>query len=285
VIFDAHCDTLVKTSSADSFLRGGDGCQIDLPGLVEARVGHLVTAVCVEPYPERMREVWNRGVENWNGLAPKVRELSLHFALEGCLPLHLGWVPPVRPLVASLTWNGDNPYASGIGGSGGLTDKGRALALSLHREGTGLDISHLNDSSRKDVLSMGVPVCATHCNARRLCDCPRNLPDPDIREIAATGGVIGITLVPDFITDPGAGADIAAVADHLEHVAGVGGVDSVGIGSDFDGVLDLPTGIGGVRDLPLVLEELRIRGWSTSDLEKVSSGNWMRFFGLDGGNQ
>lgn len=285
MIFDAHCDTLVKTASAEAFLRGGNDCHIDLPGLLEARVGHLVTAVCVEPYPSRMQEVWNRGVENWKGLSPEIRGVSLHFALEGCLPLHLGWSPPARPLVASLTWNGDNPYGSGIGGSGGLTEEGRALARSLHREGTGLDVSHLNDASRKDILSMGVPVCATHCNSRRLCDTPRNLPDHDIREIAAMGGVIGITMVPDFITDPGNGADIAAVADHLEHVAEVGGVDCVGIGSDFDGVLQLPPGIGGVRDLPLVLDELRRRGWSSPDLSKVSSDNWMRFFGLDGGNQ
>ncbi len=287
MIFDAHCDTLIKAEAGRSFLRGGGDCHIDLPGLEAARVGHLVTAVCVGFSPSRMemREIWDRAVENWNAFSTQVTGVNLHFALEGCMPLYLGWSPPAAPLAASLTWNGDNPYGSGIGGTGGLTSLGRALALSLHRDGTRIDVSHLNDTSRREILSMGLPVCATHCNARRLCDSPRNLPDDDIREIAAMGGVIGITMVPHFLRDSGAGADIAAVADHLEHVAEVGGVDSVGIGSDFDGVETLPEGMGGVRDLPLVPDELRRRGWSSVDVSKVASGNWTRFFGLDGGSR
>lgn len=283
MIFDAHCDTMVKVASPEVFAGGGGGCQIDLPGLEAAGVVNLVTAICVEPYPDRLAQVWQHGVRNFLESVPLSRGTRLHFALEGCLPLHLGFSLPAKPLVASLTWNGDNPYGSGIGGTGGLTACGFALAREFHSGGTSLDVSHLNDPSRRDLLSMGIPVCATHCNARDLCGSPRNLPDSDLKEIGKSGGVIGITFVPDFLGDSGSGVSIADVVRHILHVADVAGIDSVGLGSDFDGILQLPRGIRGVRDLPRILHELEKIGLADEEVQKVASGNWTRFFSCNGG--
>jgi hypothetical protein len=281
LIVDAHCDTMVKCPSADDFRHGGGGCHIDLPGLIEADVEHLVTAICIEPYPDRYSEVWVHGVSNYRESSRNSGEVALHFALEGCLPLYLGYEMPSTPLVASLTWNGDNPYASGIGGTGELTREGVLLAGTLHAQGTRLDVSHLNDQSRRGLLTLGFPVCATHCNARKLCDTPRNLPDQDIREIALMGGVVGVTLVPDFLRNDGGKADVSDVVRHIDHVAEVAGIHGVGLGSDFDGIRDLPRGIRGVRDIGVVFEELSRLGWKDEDVNKVAFGNWIRFFSLE----
>jgi len=280
LIFDAHCDTMVRIESPDAFVSGGGRCHADLPGLREAEVAHLVTALCIEPYPERLAGVWEHGARNFRECSGLSGDVKLHFALEGCMPLYLGMEMPEKPLVASLTWNGDNPYGSGIGGTGGLTSQGVALARRFHAQGTSLDASHLNDISRRDLLSLGFPVCATHCNSRKLCDSPRNLPDADLREIAARGGVTGVTLVPDFLCPKGEDASVSDVARHIEYIAEVAGIEAVGLGSDFDGISVLPRGIRGVRDIHLVFSELSGMGWNAEDIAKVSSGNWMRFFSL-----
>jgi len=280
LIFDAHCDTMVRAESPETFLSGGGNCHVALPGLRESGVAPLVTALCIEPYPERLADVWEHGTRNFRECSRLSGDVRLHFALEGCMPLYLGMELPAQPLVASLTWNGDNPYGSGIGGKGGLTSAGVSLARMLDARGTRLDASHLNDRSRHDLLSMGIPVCATHCNSRKLCDFPRNLPDPDLKEIAANGGVIGVTLVPDFLLPEGGDPSVSDVARHIEYIAGIAGIDSVGLGSDFDGIKLLPRGIRNVLDIHLIFDELSKAGWNDTDIAKVSSGNWMRFFSL-----
>ncbi len=280
-IFDAHCDTLLRGETGKKFISGGGSIHVDLPSLLKSGVTDQVMAVCIKPYAGREREMWNMGLANYEHLRHTGKP-RLHFALEGCIALSQGWELPYHPLVASLTWNGDNPYAGGIGSVMDLTDKGRKLVRQFVRENTALDVSHLNDRSRKSLLQMGYPVCATHCNARSLCSGHnRNLPDEDIVEIAGMGGVVGITFVPDFLEDNGADANIESVVNHMEYVAELTSADSVGFGSDFDGVGKLPGGITGAKSWHKVLYELENRGWSSEDINKVAGGNWRRFFILN----
>lgn len=278
---DAHCDTMVKVESPDDFLNGRGKCQVDLPGLEASGVSHIVMAVCTESHPGRIPQIWARGTSNYAALPRDSGKTRFHFAVEGCMPFHLGLEMPEKPLTASLTWNGDNPYGSGIGGTGGLTTEGASLAGKLHALGVFLDVSHLNDRTRRMLLALDLPVCATHCNSRKLCDVPRNLPDQDLKEIARRGGVVGITLVPDFLRGDGTGAAVSDVLRHVEHVAETAGIEAVGLGTDFDGVRVLPEGINGVRDLHQVFDGLLGLGWKREDVEKVASENWIRFFRLE----
>lgn len=280
-IFDAHCDTLLKRSSSEGFTTGTSETHVDLPRLLESGVRDQVMAVCIEPYAGREKELWDRGISLFSRLGITEKPV-LHFALEGCLALWEGWELPFHPLVASLTWNGDNPYAGGIGSSMDLTDHGRKLARQLVSEGTALDVSHLNDRSRKSLLKTGLPVCATHCNARKLCfGNGRNLPDEDLRAIADTGGVIGVTFVPDFLEEDGSRATIESIVNHAEYIAEATSMDSVGFGSDFDGITSLPPGITGAESWHRVIHALENRGWSREDIEKATGGNWRRFFNLE----
>jgi len=279
-IFDAHCDTLVKQHAGGEFITGTPENQLDLPRLLESGVHDQVMAICIEPYKGREKEVWEKGLANFRRY--RVTEKPrLHFGIEGCLALFNGWESPFHPLVASLTWNGDNPYAGGIGSDMDLTDAGKKLARKFASSGTAIDVSHLNDRSRSSLLKTGIPVCATHCNARKLCNGNhRNLPDDDLRMIASSGGVLGITFVHDFLEEEGVKATIESVVNHIEYIAERTSTDSVGFGSDFDGVDTLPVGILGAESWHRVIDALENRGWSSEDIEKAAGDNWRRFFAL-----
>lgn len=280
-IFDAHCDTLLQSSAKDEFVGGSNSLHVDLPSLLESRVYDQVMAVCVKPYKGREKEMWERGLENFRKFKVTSKP-ELHFAIEGCLPIYMGCELPFHPLVASLTWNGDNPYAGGIGSDMDLTDDGRKLVKHFLTSGTAIDVSHLNDKSRRSLLRMGFPVCATHCNARSLCNgMNRNLPDDDIIEIASSDGVIGITFVPDFLEESGIEATIESIVNHIEYVAEKTSIDNVGFGSDFDGIKKLPRGISGAESWYRVINALENRGWSSDDIDKAAGDNWRRFFKMD----
>jgi membrane dipeptidase len=178
----------------------------------------------------------------------------------------------------TLTWNGRNKIAYGVGESEikkGLTPFGREVVREMERLGMLVDVAHLAPTGFWDVIDMATkPVIDTHANSRVLCDHPRNLTDEQVRALAGTGGVIGVNFVPAFVSP--AHPTVETVADHIEHLAAVGGIDCVGIGSDFDGTAKTVTGLDDVSCLPLLTTCLVDRGWPQADIRKVLGGNWLR---------
>jgi membrane dipeptidase len=172
----------------------------------------------------------------------------------------------------------------------------RAVA-ELERLGIILDVSHLAAPSVDHVLDLadGI-VVATHSCARALRDHHRNLSDEHLRGIAATGGVIGMNVLPFFVDAESPTLD--RVIDHLEHIAQTAGVDHIGLGPDFlleymdslypqfdefrrFGGIDLKASVPGLareRDLPNVTEKLVDRGWPEADIRKLLGENWLRVF-------
>jgi membrane dipeptidase len=177
-----------------------------------------------------------------------------------------------------------------------LSGAGVSAVKELERVGILLDVSHLAAPAVDHVLELATKtLVASHSSCRALCDHHRNLSDEHIRAIAATGGVVGINVIPYFIVASG-NATLDSVVDHLERVAEVAGVDHVGLGPDFimDWVDEVhPTreryapfggfdlkhaipGLAGTRDLPNLTERMVERGWDEADARKALGENWLR---------
>ncbi len=308
-VIDAHCDTLQKVLKGEGTL--GDGiphAHVDLPRLQAGGVNVQVFACWVPvPYQRhgatvyalRLIETFHRQVTQFSDRLLLVRSLAdIHQALaegkvggilslEGAEPLDgyletLGAFYRLGVRWLGLTWNYRNHAADGVADArsgGGLTSFGVDLVQACEDLGIVVDVSHLSPAGVDDVLSIARrPVVASHSNARALCDHRRNLTDDQARGIAATGGVIGVTFVPEFLTDRPEEASIEHVLDHIEHWVDVVGVAHVGIGSDFDGLGSSrpPRGLEDVSRYPALAEGLRRRGFDEDAIQAILGGNWLR---------
>ena len=162
---------------------------------------------------------------------------------------------------------------------GGLSPFGKEVVAEMNRLGILVDVSHVSDDTFYDVLKYSEkPVVATHSCCRALSDHPRNMTDDMIRALAAKGGVIQINFYPVFldVTQPENEVPYIRIADHIDHVVNLVGVDHVGIGSDFDGIDSVPVGLEDISMMPKLFDELRRRGYSDSDLAQIAGGNFFR---------
>ncbi|HSM61982.1 MAG TPA: dipeptidase [Longimicrobiales bacterium] len=179
----------------------------------------------------------------------------------------------------TLTHNGTLDWADAANDEprhGGLTEFGKEVVREMNRLGMLVDLSHTSPETMHDALDVAeAPVIWSHADTRGMHDHPRNVPDDVLRRLPDNGGVVMITFVPSFLTDRDE-ATIADVADHIEHVVEVAGVEHVGIGSDFDGIDSTPVGLEDVSTYPALFAELAGRGWSEEDLAALAGENVLR---------
>lgn len=170
--------------------------------------------------------------------------------------------------VSSAAADGNAEAREGVG----LTDYGRELVWEMNRLGMVVDLAHVSPSAFYDSLQVSTrPIIFSHGNARALCDHPRNLTNDQLRALADHGGVIGLSFVPFFVD--ALAPSLERFLDHIDHVVNVAGIQTVGLGSDFDGGGTL---LPGAADLPSVTEGLLRRGYSEDDVRLFLGGNTLR---------
>ncbi len=173
----------------------------------------------------------------------------------------------------------------GIEHHNGLTPLGKDIIHEMNRLGMMVDISHVADKTFYDALETSqAPLIASHSSARAVTDVPRNMTDDMIRALAKKGGVIQVNFYCNFINAEAAAApagakvhaSLADVVAHIDHIRQIGGIDAIGIGSDFDGIECAPEGLEDVSKFPNLTRALLEKGYSPSDIKKIYGGNTLR---------
>ncbi len=308
IVLDAHCDTLLVLAEQGRTLHCESNIgHIDLPRLKKGGVNVQFFAAYIAPKYGEARGI-ERAMELINifykelaaskhcmNLVTTLDELyktlqdgkiAAVLTIEGgeALGGKLYMLPIYYRLgvrCMTLTWNGRNSIADGVGerrSNGGLTSFGVSVVQEMNKLGMLVDISHLAEAGFWDVLSISdKPIIASHSNCAALCAHPRNLTDRQIIALAEKGGVIGTTLVPNFVSAEK--PTIEKYLDHIEHIANLVGPQYIGIGSDFDGTENMLPEIADCSKMALISEGLIKRGFSTSDISGILGGNFLRVMG------
>lgn len=173
------------------------------------------------------------------------------------------------------------PFLSGIRPlHDGLTPLGFDFIEDAERLGILVDVSHLSDTGFYNVAAHSKkPFLASHSNARSICDVPRNLSDDMLRVLAEHGGVAGLNLCEHFLVkNPSSPEELLdALVRHAKHIVSVAGIDTIALGTDFDGI-PANAAIPDVTCLPLLEKALRAAGFSSGELDKLFYQNALRVF-------
>ena len=307
---DAHIDTLSKmlTRGWERLADIPSDSHVTASKLRRSNVGVAVFALFTEKYDARlpphlrtlrMIDTANeiaRSNPGWIELATDIKSvrharqngrIAMVLSIENGIAVEkdLGLLRNFHRLgvrMMSLTWNYRNRLGDGVVGSParrrGLTPLGRETLREMGRIGMIADVSHLSEKTFWDLMeATEQPVVASHSNAFSVCAHPRNLNDDQIRAISETGGFIGLNFCPDFLNLE-RDASIGDVVNHARHIAEIGGIEVLALGSDFDGIFSTPKGLEHIGKMEKLVGALQRAGFSRKEINAIAHRNFLRVF-------
>lgn len=318
LIFDGHSDLLTDITSRrlkgdrDIFLNRHE------QKLRRGGVGALIAVVWIDPPydvnpPERMLQILKNGfadlypldrvafpVRNAVELDKAVNDdkIAVVLGMEGLDGLEddpdgIYFLHELGLRHASLTWNSENSFATGVRAQKqerGLTIAGKRAVKIMEELGILLDVSHADEKTFWDVINAASgPVIASHSNAYKICPAARNLKDEQIKAIAESGGVIGMNAWPEFVDEKY--PSVEKLIDHVDYIVEKVGIDHVSFGFDFTDFLEddsissfqvgdtaITPGLKGADDIPNIINGLLKRGYTKEDLNKIAYLNLRNLF-------
>ncbi|ESO08645.1 hypothetical protein HELRODRAFT_185405 [Helobdella robusta] len=264
------------------------GCSTQYRDAVRACLEHLDTIQrFVYKYPNELQMAYSSQEITETFKKGKISSL---LGVEGghCLDSSLSVLRMLYQLgtrYMTLTHNCDTPWVTNnlrdrnATNVAGLTQFGKDIIREMNRLGMIVDMSHVSKAAMVDVLATSVaPVIFSHSNSYKLAPHTRNVQDDVLLLLKKNKGLIMITFPSSFL-DVSGEASISSVADHLEYIYKLIGIDHVGIGSDYDGTPSLPVGLEDVSKFPDLLKYLYVnREWTVTMLEKLIGQNFLRVF-------
>lgn len=300
-IFDAHCDVLFQLWSTKGKKDFQNDSQLHITfeqlkkrkGSIQCFAIYVPETVAYERRFEvalQMIDIFHNEILSLPGMKfiqtrndinmLKQDEIGALLTLEGCeaigkeaMKLRLFYRLGVRSF--GLTWNYANLLADGAleARGAGLTAFGRQVVQELNTLHVWTDVSHLNERSFWDVIEIAQNPIASHSNCHQLCQHPRNLNDEQIRALINRNSIMGVTFVPQFLTNERQ-ANIADILRHVEYICSLGGEKNIGFGSDFDGILETVVGVEAYRDYENIINQL-CKKYSESTVERFLYKNFV----------
>lgn len=303
LLFDGHCDTAYELWRRREPLLNNT-CHVNLKKASAFRAYAQVFAFCSyegqrdEAYsasdyltePLRVLQEELRKNRQYAGFAKNAEEISalnlagktaVLLSVEGpemidCNPERLPKLREQGFVMSTLTWNASNALAGTHTTQKGLTSRGRAYVAAAQELGILIDVSHLSECAFWNLLDVTAqPILASHSNCAALCPHTRNLTDDQLRQIAQTGGTVGLNLYPPFV---GGSTDFEMLRQHLEHMLHLCGERHVALGGDLDGCDMLVSGFNGLSDYADFYAYLRSCGYGEELLAQIFYRNLLRLF-------
>lgn len=292
-ICDAHCDTLFNLVTAPK-----NKNDVTMERLLKGGVSLQTMAMYVGPKAplEEVELLFDRMLQALEGLKQQgwvladdpseavAGEVKMLLSIEGCEVFGRGLTvieeyrhKGVR--MAAVTWNHENALAIPAcqDEQAGLKPYGLQAVKEMQRLKIAVDVSHLNQGGFYDILNKtDAPPMASHSCCRSLREHRRNLTDQQLKDLFRAGGYVGLNFYPAFLTEGRCTMD--TLVDHFDHMMDMGGEGKIGFGSDFDGISTKPEGLDNPEDFPALLQKLRDRGYTESQVKSMAGEAMIDYF-------
>ncbi len=287
-IFDLHCDTLGKIYKANTDFN----CELNdiTPKKTENYKNHTAVYAFFSSPEYSNGEAFRHYVKARNRFLSLIADApeNMHFAFsieDARLLEHdlerINFLISCGIRIITPLWRGESIIGGAYDTKSALTPFGHEATAAFCRAGIIPDVSHASRESFSEICEIAdennIPIIATHSNSQTVCPHKRNLSDEQFLKIKKRDGIVGISFADEHVMS-GGGSSISDVIKHIEHYLSLGGEDTVCIGSDFDGILHAPTGLGDASCFENLQNELARLNYTQVQTDKIFFDNADGFF-------